>query len=304
MKAVRFDSYGEANVLTIRDVEDPTAAPGRAVVEVKAAGINPGEIMIFQGHLHDRWPATFPSGEGSDLAGIVREVGDGVSAFSVGDPVLGWTEERASHAELVSVPADHLTSKPETLSWEVAGGLFVAGMAAVASIEAVNPAPGETVVVSAAAGGVGSIAVQLGLRRGARMIGLAGGANHDWLRGLGVIPVAYGDGQGDRIRAAAQGRVDAFVDCFGGGYVDLAVEIGVAPKRINTITDMAAAARVGASTQGTHSIASAERLGALAALAADGALVIPVTPYPLARVRDAYAELAQRHLRGKIVLVP
>jgi NADPH:quinone reductase-like Zn-dependent oxidoreductase len=133
MKAVRFDTYGGVEVLDVREVDDPVATPGRVVVAVNAAGINPGEIAIREGYLHDRWPATFPSGEGSDFAGIVQSVGDGVTAVSPGDDVLGWTEERGSHAELVATPSDHLTSKPPSVPWEVAGGLFVVGMAGYAS---------------------------------------------------------------------------------------------------------------------------------------------------------------------------
>ena len=146
MKAVRFDQYGGVDVLEVREVEDPVAAPGQALVAVKAAGINPGEISIRDGRLHERWPASFPSGEGTDLAGVVQSVGDGVTAFAAGDEVLGWTEERASHAELVVVQADQLTAKPASVSWEVAGSLFVAGLSAYASVRAVAPQAGETVV--------------------------------------------------------------------------------------------------------------------------------------------------------------
>jgi NADPH:quinone reductase-like Zn-dependent oxidoreductase len=305
MRAVRFDRYGGVDVLEVREVEDPVAAPGRVVVAVRAAGINPGEISIREGWLHERWPATFPSGEGTDFAGVVRTAGDGVTAFAPGDEVLGWTEERASHAELVAAPADQLAAKPPSVPWEVAGSLFVVGMAGYASVQAVGPRPGDTVVVSAAAGGVGSVAVQLARRSGATVIGLAGGRNHDWLRAHDVIPVAYGDGQADRVRTAAGGRIDAFVDTFGGGYVDLAIDLGVPPRRINTIIDYAAAERHGVNFRGTHAIATAPLLAELAAMVADGALEIPIArTYPLDRVRDAYAELAARHTRGKIVLLP
>ena len=207
MRAVRFDRYGGVDVLEVREVEDPVAGPGRVVVAVRAAGINPGEILIREGRLHERWPATFPSGEGTDLAGVVASVGDGVMAFAAGDEVLGWTEERASHAELVAVPVDQLTAKPASLPWEVAGSLFVVGMAAYASVQAVAPRAGETVVVSAAAGGVGSVAVQLARRTGARVIGLAGERNHDWLRRHGIVAVTYGEGQADRIRDSADGSI-------------------------------------------------------------------------------------------------
>jgi NADPH:quinone reductase-like Zn-dependent oxidoreductase len=305
MKAVRFDEYGGVDVLDVREVDDPVAGPGEVLVAVRAAGINPGEIAIREGNLHDRWPATFPSGEGTDFAGVVQALGDGVSAFSPGDEVLGWTEKRASQAELVAVPADQLAAKPASVAWEVAGSLFVVGMAGYACVDAVAPQPGETVVVSAAAGGVGSVAVQLARRTGATVIGLAGEDNHPWLREHDVIPVTYGVGQADRIRAAAPGGVDAFIDTFGSGYVDLAIELGVAPRRINTIIDYDAVQRLGVNGQGTHAIATAPLLADLAALVADGALEIPIArTYPLDEVRAAFEELAERHTRGKIVLVP
>jgi NADPH:quinone reductase-like Zn-dependent oxidoreductase len=305
MKAVRFDHYGGAEVLDVREVEDPEAVPGRVVVAVEAAGINPGEIAIREGYLHERWPATFPSGEGTDLAGVVRAVGAGVGAFAPGDEVLGWSEERASHAELVAVPAEQLTPKPASLSWEVAGSLFVVAFAAYASVDAVAPRAGETVVVSAAAGGVGSVAVQLARRTGARVLGLASERNHDWLRSHDIVPVTYGEGQAERIRAAADGPVDAFIDTFGSGYVDLAIALGVTPQRINTIIDFDAVERLGVHGEGTHSIATAPLLAELAALAAAGDLEIPIArTYPLAQVQDAFRELEGRHSHGKVVLVP
>jgi len=235
----------------------------------------------------------------------VQAVGEGVAAFTAGDEVLGWTEERASHAELVAVPADQLTAKPAAVPWEVAGSLFVVGMAAYASVQAVAPQSGETVVVSAAAGGVGSVAVQLARRTGATVIGLAGERNHDWLRRHEIVPVTYGEGQADRIREAAGGHVDAFIDTFGGGYVDLAIELGVAPERINTIADFAAVERLGVHGQGTHAVGTAPLLAELAGMVADGSLELPVArTFPLDQVRDAFDELAARHSHGKIVLVP
>jgi NADPH:quinone reductase-like Zn-dependent oxidoreductase len=305
MKAVRFDEYGGVDVLDVREVEDPVATPGRVVVAVKAAGINPGEISIREGYLHERWPATFPSGEGSDFAGIVQSVGDRVTAVSQGDEVLGWTEERGSHAELVATPADQVTSKPPSVPWEVAGALFVVGMAGYASVQAVEPQPGETVVVSAAAGGVGSIAAQLARRTGAAVIGLASEPNHDWLRAHDIVPVLYGDGQEERIREAAGGTPDALIDTFGGGYVDMAIGLGVPPDRINTIIDYDAVGRLGVHGQGTHAIASAPILAELVGLVADGSLEVPIArTFPLTQVRDAFTELGARHTHGKIVLIP
>jgi NADPH:quinone reductase-like Zn-dependent oxidoreductase len=305
MNAVRFDEYGGLDVLDVREVDDPVAGSGEVLVAVKAAGINPGEISIREGRLHDRWPATFPSGEGTDLAGVVQALGEGVSGFGVGEEVLGWTEQRASHAELVVVPDDQLTAKPASVPWEVAGSLFVVGMAALASVKAVDPQPHETVVLSAAGGGVGSAAVQLAHNAGAKVIGLAGERNHEWLREHDIVPVTYGHEQAERIREAAAGKVDAFIDTFGGGYVDLAIELGVAPERINTIIDYDAVQRLGVHAQGTHAIASAPLLAELVGLVADGHLEIPIArTYPLDHVREAFRKLADRHTHGKIVLLP
>ena len=125
-KAVRFDLYGDIDVLEVREVDRPVPGEGEVLVEVKAAGINPGEAKIRTGVLHEIWPATFPSGQGSDLAGVVADVGPGVSTFAVGDEVMGFCESRSSHAEFVAVPTEQLTAKPAQLSWEVAGSLFIA----------------------------------------------------------------------------------------------------------------------------------------------------------------------------------
>ena len=306
MKAVRFDNYGGPEVLEVREVDDPVAGAGEILVGVKAASLNPGEIAIRQGYLHERWPATFPSGQGTDFAGIVEALGEGVDEFGVGDEVTGWTEMRASQAELVVAPLTQVIAKPAGISWEVAGSLFVAPMAAYACVDAVKPKPGEVVVVSAAGGGVGSVAVQLAHRTGATVVGLASERNHAWLRDHGVIPVAYGDGQARRIKQAAGEQIDAFIDTFGGGYVDMALnELGVPLERINTIADFEAVERLGVSAQGTHAIATREILAELAALAADGELEIPIAnTYPLSEVRAAVEELAKRSTHGKIVLLP
>ena len=305
MKAVRFDHYGGVEVLEVREVQQPVPAPGEVLVAVRAAAINPGEIAIREGFLDARFPASFPSGEGTDFAGVVEELGAGVDSFAAGQSVCGWSERRSSHAEFVAVPAEQLTPKPDGLAWEVAGSLFVAGMAAYASVQAVAPAPGEVVVVSGAAGGVGSVAVQLAVRAGATVIGLASEGNHAWLRDHGVIAVSYGDGQAERILEASGGHIDAFIDTFGGGYVDLAVSLGVPVERINTIADFEAIGRLGVHGEWTHAVGTSELLAQLAALAADGSLEIPIArTFPLVQVRDAFVELALRKTHGKIVLIP
>jgi NADPH2:quinone reductase len=305
MKAVRFDQYGDRDVLYIAELEVPQPGPGEVLVEVRAASINPGEASIRKGFLHERWPTTFPSGEGTDLAGVVTAVGDGVSEFAIGDEVLGWSWNRSSHAEFVTVPAGQLVPKPAALSWEVAGSLNVAGSTAWAAVEAVDPKPGETVAVAAAAGGVGSLAVQLLRIRDAKVIGIASQANHAWLLAQGVTPVAYGDGLEARVRAAAPDGVDAFIDTYGPEYVELAIALGVAPQRIDTVASFELAAEVGAKTAGSADGSTPATMTALAELAATGRLDVPIAAtYPLERVKDAFAELEQRHTRGKIVLIP
>ena len=305
-RAVRYDEYGGIDVLEVVDVERPVPGPGQVLVRVKATAVNPGEAAIRKGLLHDRWPSTFPSGQGSDLAGVVEEVGPGVEGFAVGDEVLGFTYDRSSQAELAVTDASKLTHRPAGVPWAAAGSIFIAGTAAYASVRAVDPHPGDVVVVAGAAGGVGLIAAQLARNAGAKVIGLASEPHHAWLAENRIVPVTYGSGVADRIRAAApEGQVDAFVDAFGDGYVDLAIDLGVKPDRINTVIDFAAAQRYGTNADGNASADSAEVLAELAGLIADGRLEIPIArTYPLDEVRQAYAELEQRHTNGKIVLLP
>jgi len=304
-QAVRFDQYGGIDVLRVVEVERPVPGPGQVLVRVKATSINPGEAKIRSGALAQRWPATFPSGEGSDLAGIVEERGEGVTGFAIGDDVLGWTDNRAAHAELVLAEAAHLVPKPAGISWEAAGSLYVAGATAYAMVRAVAAGQGDTVVISGAAGGVGTIAVQLARSAGAAVIGLASEPHHEWLSRHGAIPVTYGEGVAGRIRSAAGGQVDAFLDTYGGGYVELALELGVPAERIDTIADFEAGAKYGVKTDGNAAGASAEVMSELAGLVDRGLLEIPIANvYPLDEVQDAYRELEHGHTLGKIVLRP
>jgi NADPH:quinone reductase-like Zn-dependent oxidoreductase len=310
MKAVRFDEYGPVEVLDVRDVPVPEPGRGEVLVRVRAAGINPGEAKIREGALHELWPAKFPSGQGSDFAGVVDRLGPDVTTAAPGDDVIGWVDTRSSQAEYVVAEAANLARKPAGLPWEVAGAIPVAGFTASAMVRAVDLKPGDTVVVAGAAGGVGSIAVQLAKRKGATVIGLAGPSNHDWLRRHGVLPVAYGDRAAERIRdtanADADGRIDAFLDTYGGDYVELALnDLKVSPDRVDTIVRFDAGAKYGVKVDGNAAGASTATLSELAALAAAKELEIPLAhTFPLREVRAAYAQLARGHVRGKIVLIP
>ncbi len=302
MKAVRFDRYGGVDVLQVVDVPVPVPGEGEALIHVKAAAINPGEAKIREGLLHARWPATFPSGEGSDFAGVVTSLGPGVESVAFGDEVIGFTDKRASHAEYVVADARNLTPKPPRTPWDAAGSLAVAGCTAFAAVRAVALKAGDKVAISGAAGGVGSIAVQLARRTGAEVIGIASPANDAWLRKHGVEPMAYGDGLADRLRAAS---LDAFIDCHGGGYVKLAIELGVPKERIDTIIDFAAAQEYGVKTDGGAEGKTVEVLAELAELIATGKLDVPIAAtFPLDDVQAAFRQLEQGHTRGKIVLKP
>jgi NADPH:quinone reductase-like Zn-dependent oxidoreductase len=305
-RAIQIDRYGGVEVLELREVVLPAPGPGQVIVRVRAAGINISEAKMRAGLVRAIFPLTFPSGQGSDLAGVVEEIGAGVTNVTVGDEVIGYTDNRASHAEYVLVEASNLTPKPAQVRWEVAGALFVAGATGFATVKAVAPSAGEIVVIAGAGGGVGVFAVQLAVRTGARVIALASERHHDWLRERGVVPIAYGDGVSDRITTAAEGApVAAFIDLVGDGYVELALELGIPTDRIDTVVDFPAIQQHGVKGEGGASAASAATLAELAALIAAGDLIVPIQgTYPLEQVREAFTELEAGHMAGKIVLIP
>ncbi|MCU1479461.1 MAG: NADPH:quinone reductase [Subtercola sp.] len=309
-RAVQIDRYGTRDELHIASIPMPVPAEGEVLVEVKAAGINPGEAAIRRGDLAAMWPSTFPSGEGSDLAGVVVELGAGVTDFAVGDEVLGFSFTRSSHATHTAVPVTQLIAKPAELSWPVAGALYVVGATAYAAVRAVDAQAGETVAVSAAAGGVGTIVVQLLARAGVRVLGIAGPANDSWLVSHGAVPVHYGaaDDLSDlaaQLTAAAPNGIDAFIDLFGPQYLQLAVDLGIARDRIETIASFAKAAELGTKSEGSSDASTREVLSEMAGLVASGEVEIPIAAtYPLDEVQAAFEQLEQRHTRGKIVLIP
>src|SRR6201996_5599525 len=264
-RAVRFDRYGGPDVLYVADVPTPQPGPGEVLVEVRAAASNPGEAAIRSGAMDPESTGTFPSGEGSDLAGVVVATGPDVTAFRLGDEGLGYSWTRSRHATHAVVPVTQLIGKPAGMSWEVAGSLYVVGVTAYAAARAVGADDGDLVAVSAAAGGVGRVLTQLLVHRGARVLGIASKANADWLTAHGAVPIEYGNGLADpprgpapgggpieygngladRLRAEAPDGVDAFIDLHGPEYLDLAIDLGVARDRIETIISYSKAGELG-----------------------------------------------------------
>jgi NADPH:quinone reductase-like Zn-dependent oxidoreductase len=302
-QAVQFSQFGGVDVLEIVDVPVPTAGHGEVVVEVLAAGINHIEAYIRQGlYTEGEIPVRFPQTQGTDFAGLVIEVGPGVTSFARGAEVLGHAPMNA-HATVIAVPANYVVAKPPALSWEIAGSIFLAGLAAEEAVTTVHVSENETLVTSAAAGGVGSIVAQLAMRRGATVIGTCGERNFDYLRQIGVKPVVYGDGLADRIRALAPRGVDAYIDNFGKNDRSVAEELGVSSRRFwssdqrKEVEMKAQRPTVDEGVQHTRTLAQ------LAGMAADRSIDILISGfYPFARVRDAFDDLEKRHARGKIVL--
>ncbi len=304
MRAVRFTRYGGPDVLDVVEAPRPTTGPGQVVVAVVAAATNPGEIGIREGHFAEIWPAHFPEGQGNDFAGYVAEIGSGVDDFVVGDEVLGFAP-RAAHAEYVAVSVDALAAKPSGLSWEAAATIAGAGATAWASVAAVSPQPGETIVVSAAAGGVGIYAAQLVRLRGADVIGTCGEANVELLTSLGITPAQYGAGLCRLLRDLAPNGIDGFIDTFGSGNVSLAIGLGVEPHRINTLIDQDAVQRFGVHSEAQEQADTSLIWAELADLVARKSVTVPIAAvydFTTERVHQAYRDVGTRHVSGKRVL--
>jgi NADPH:quinone reductase-like Zn-dependent oxidoreductase len=304
MRAVKFTRYGGPDVLDVVEVPRPAAGPGQVVVAVVTAATNPGEIGIREGHFAAMWPAHFPEGQGNDLAGYVAEIGSGVDDFAVGDEVIGFAP-RAAQAEYVALDVDRVAAKPAGLPWEAAATIAGAGATAWASVAAVDPRPDETIVVSGAAGGVGIYAAQLARLRGADVIGTAGKANAGLLESLGIRPAQYGPGLPDQLRELAPDGIDGYVDTFGPDNVSLAISLGVAPHRINTLIDQDAVQRFGVHSEAQEQADTPAIWAELANLVARKDIAVPIAAvydFTTEQVRQAYRDVGTRHVSGKRVL--
>lgn len=299
-KAVVYSEYGGPEVLEWVEVDEPHAGEGQVRVAVRAAGINPFDYKVrrggyIPGHV-------LPATQGAEFAGVVDEVGEGVDDFAVGDEVLGFINQ-AAQAQFVVVPPKNVTAKPDGLSWESAAAIGLVANTAKRAVDSLELGPSDTVLVTAAAGGVGIPTVQFARATGATVVGTASASNHEFLESLGVIPVAYGNGEVERLRAAAPNGYTAVLDNKGGDALLTALELDVPPERVNTIADRANAAEHGFTTVGGAG-KTAEELAEFARQVVAGELVIPVrASYPVTEVVEAYRDLETGHGRGKIVLI-
>jgi NADPH:quinone reductase-like Zn-dependent oxidoreductase len=300
-RCVRIDEFGGPEVLRVEVEEQPEAARGEVRVRVLVAGLNPVDWKIFRGGpTAATYNAVPPCGNGNDFSGVVDEVGSGVTGISEGDAVFGGKRMQAQ-ADWVVIDASRIVRKPAALPFEQAGALDIAGRTAMASVRSLDLTDADTVLISAAAGGVGVLAAQLARRAGATVVGTASEANHEFLRGLGVTPVAYGEGLLDRLLEAAP-TYTAALDNSGPITIDVALKLGVPGPRINTI-----AARGHRADRGITGIGGVEArpgdLEELADLIAGGDIVLPIdSVFALERVREAYEHLMTGHVRGKVVL--
>ncbi|MFB7274025.1 NADP-dependent oxidoreductase [Streptomyces sp. NPDC056244] len=304
MRAAVFEKFGGPDVLHTQNIDEPHAGPGEVRVAIRAAGVNPMDWKIRHGWMEQHFFTKLPAVPGLEFAGVVDETGEGVTDMAVGDDVVGWT---ATGAYAQYALAETVVSKPPSLGWEEAAAIPVAGETARRVLDQLAVRRGETLLLHGAAGGVGSVAVQLAVARGATVIGTASPANHDYLRSLGAIPVAYGEGLVERVRAVAPQGVDAVFDTAGRGALPDSIELrGGTTDRIITIADPGAADHgvtfsSGVTAPGRKRAALAENVR----LAAEGKLRLRVAgTFPLSDAAKAQETSESGHAGGKLVIKP
>ncbi|GAA1668836.1 NADP-dependent oxidoreductase [Kribbella yunnanensis] len=303
MQAVVFEEFGGPEVLTVRDVPEPHAGAGQVRIKVQAAGVNPMDYKVRRGYMQGMFDVAFPATPGLEVAGVVDEAGEG-AAFAVGDEVVGWAAT-GGYAEFAI--AGNVTLKPEGVSWEQAVGLPVAGETAQRVLDLLGVKSGETILIHGAAGAVGSIAVQLAVAAGLKVVGTASVRNHDFLRTLGATPIEYGDGLVDRVRAAAPQGIDSAFDTAGLGGLKESIELLGGPERIVTIADFSAGELgIHASASGTATPEEVRAgLDSQLALAAAGKLTVRVAEtFALADAGKAQEVSEGGHAQGKLVVQP
>lgn len=306
MHAVTYHSYAPDNSqLRYGEVADPKVGPGEVLIEVRAASVNPVDWKVMAGGLDGMMDTVFPVIPGWDVAGVVVRTGPDTPDFTAGDEVMAYARKdvvrAGTFAEYVSVAASSVARKPATLDWAQAAGLPLAGLTALRSLEWLVVGPTDVLLVHGAAGGVGSLAVQLGRDRGARVIGTASERNHTFVRGLGAEPVSYGDGLAERVRALAPGGVSAVAD-FVGGQLETTLAVLADGGRHISVADP------GVEQHGGHWIwvrPDGAKLAELAAVVDRGALTVEVAQaFPLERTGEAFEASRTGHVRGKLVVTP
>jgi NADPH:quinone reductase-like Zn-dependent oxidoreductase len=305
MKALEYSDFGGNDRFQLVERQDPHIGPDTLVVRVVAAGINPVDYKVREGYLRGVIDTQLPAVPGWDVAGIVEKTGLDTSEFAVGDAVLAYARadvvQHGSLAEYMPVPVRTATHKPEGVSFEQAAALPLTGLTALQSLERAGVRAGQTVLIHGAAGGVGSFGVQLAVLRGARVIGTASAANHDYVRSLGAEPVAYGDGLVEAALALAPSGFDVIVDYAGGTSLDSVPDLLASEGTVVSIADPRARTEFGGHYVWVRPDAS--QLADLAALVADGSLRVEIAAtYPLDEAAAAYAALEEGHTRGKIVV--
>ncbi|MFI6452737.1 NADP-dependent oxidoreductase [Streptosporangium amethystogenes] len=307
MKAVVYRRYGGPEVLEMGEVPEPKLGPESVLIDVRTVSVNPVDWQIAAGHLDSRFDVHFPVVPGWDVAGVIAKVGPTVTGFTVGDEVVGYVREdsigRGTYAERVAAPVRTIARKPANLSWEQAAAVPIAGLTAYQSlVHALRVGAGDTVLVQAAAGGVGSFAVQIAAALGARVIGTASARNHDYLRGLGAEPVTYGPGLGERVRALAPAGVSAIVDMYGGETLVSSLDLlrEDARGRVVSLTNDGVLEHGGVFVFARPSTADLDELRQMI----ESGLVVPeiATVLDLSEAAEAFRLSQSGHVRGKIVL--
>ena len=300
MRALQYTAYGDPDVLRWTDAPDPHAGPGQIRIAVRAASVNPIDWKAFSGMTAGGKPMTGTGYLGYDAAGVVDEVGEGVTGVSVGDDVFG--QGRNTQAEYAVL--DSWVAKPPSVDWAVAAAAGVAGETAERGLRLLDVKAGDTVFVDGGAGGVGAVAVQMAIARGAKVVASAGEGNHDYLREIGATPVRYGDGVVERVREAADGRIDAVFDVAGKTPIEELIGLVREPSQVVTIANFAAGPAGARVTGGRADSRPAQALALAAELLAQNKLVIKVQTFPFERAAEAYRISRGGHVRGKLVLLP
>ncbi|HTE69487.1 MAG TPA: NADP-dependent oxidoreductase [Actinomycetes bacterium] len=300
MRALQYRTYGGPEVLEWGEAPDPHAGPGQIRIAVRAASVNPIDWKTSSGALSGGKPMVGTGYLGYDAAGVVDELGDGVSGVAVGDEVFG----RGHNTQAEYAVLDSWAAKPPSIDWAVAAAAGVAGETAERGLRLLEVNPGDTLFVDGGAGGVGAATVQMALARGARVIASSSQANHDYLREIGATPVLYGQGLAERVRAAAGGPVDAVFDVAGKTPVGDLIGLAPEPSKVVSIANYAAGQAGARVTGGGADSHPMQALAQVAELLANNKLVIKIQTFPFDRAAEAYRISQSGHVRGKLVLVP